>query len=419
MNRTSLTLRLAFSSLVLACASHLQADDWPQWGGRNRDGKSAETGLLKQWPAEGPKLAWKATGFGGGYSSIAVAAGRLYTMGDKDGSDCLIAASADSGKVLWSTKVGAAGAPSVPGYDFPGPRCTPTVDGGKIAALDAWGQLICLNTADGKELWRRDLVKDFGGTPPTWGYSESVLMDGDQVVATPGGPKGTLVAVNKNTGEVIWQSAALTDPAGYSSVVPAEIGGVHQYVQLTPDSVAGFSPKDGSVLWKTTRHGNIAVIPTPLVAGNEVYVTSGYGAGCNMFKITETDGKFGAQNVFANHVIVNHHGGVVWVGDEIFGYSDGKGLSCQDAKSGQAAWAEKDKVKKGAVIYADGRLYVREEDTGTVVLVEAAPGGYKEDGRLKQPDRTADKAWSHPAIANRKLFLRDQGSLFCYDIKAD
>ena len=160
------------------------------------------------------------------------------------------------------------------------------------------------------------------------------------------------------------------------------------------------------------------VIPTPLVAGNEIYVTSGYGAGCNLFKVTRTDGKFSADQVYANHVMVNHHGGVVRVGEYIYGYSDGNGLTCQNARTGEAVWAEKAAIKKGSVCYANGKLYCREEDTGTVVLVDAAPGGYTEKGRFNQPERTAEKAWSHPVIANGKLYIRDQDLLLCYDIKA-
>jgi outer membrane protein assembly factor BamB len=394
------------------------ADDWPQWNGRNRDGKSADTGLLAEWPADGPKLAWKATGFGKGYSTCAVVGERLYTMGDKDDAGWVMAANADGGKMLWSTKVGAAGSPGEPGYVFPGPRCTPTVDGDLIFALDAWGELICVSAADGKEQWRRNLGKDFGGAPPTWGYSESPLVDGAQVVITPGGPKGALVALNKKTGELLWQSKQFTDPAQYTSVVPTEIDGTRQYVQLTAASVVGISAKDGSLLWKAPRRGDIAVIPTPIVAGNEIYVTSDYGVGCNFLKVTRTGGKFSAEPVYANRVMMNQHGGVVRVGESIYGYCDGKGLTCQNAKTGEALWAESVKIKKGSVSYADGKLYCREEDTGTMILVAAAPAGYTEKGRFQQPDRRPEKAWTHPVIANGKLYLRDQDLLLCYDVKA-
>jgi outer membrane protein assembly factor BamB len=404
--------------VMATTASCVLADDWPQWNGRNRDGQSGDTGLLAEWPGGGPKLAWKAGGFGQGYSTIAVVGDRLYAMGDKDGAGWVMAASADGGKILWATKVGAPGSPGVPGYDFPGPRSTPAVDGNLLFAMDAWGELICVSAMDGKEQWRRNLGKDLGGTPPTWGYSESPLVDTGQVMVTPGGSKGALAAFDEKTGELIWQSKEFTDAAHYSSIVAAEIDGTRQYVQLTSASVVGISAKNGSLLWKASRQGNVAVIPTPLVAGNEIYVTSGYGAGCNLFKVTRTDGKFSVNQVYANHVMVNHHGGVVRVGQHIYGYSDGKGLTCQNATTGEAVWAEKAKIKKGSVSYADGKLYCREEDTGTMVLVEAAPGGYAEKARFNQPGRSQEKAWSHPVIANGKLYLRDQDLLLCYDIKA-
>jgi len=404
--------------IAVAGAGCAWADDWPQWNGRNRDGKSADTGLLAEWPANGPRLAWKAAGFGKGYSSTSVVGDRLYTMGDKDEAGWLVAANATDGKILWSTKVGAPGSPCMPGYDFPGPRCTPAVDGNLVFALDPWGVLICVSAVDGKEQWRKDLVKDFGGGPPTWGYSESPLADGEQVVATPGGQKGALVALNKKTGDLIWQSKEFTDAAQYPSIVPADIDGTHQYVQLTAASVVGISAKDGGVLWKAVRRGNIAIIPTPVVAGNEIYVTSGYGAGCSLFKVTKTNGAFSAQQVFANHLINNHHGGVVRVGDYIYGYCDGKGLTCQNARTGEALWAENAKIKKSSVSYADGKLYCREEDTGAIILVDAAPGGYTEKGRFTQPERSEAKAWTHPVIANGRLYIRDQDLLLCYDIKA-
>jgi outer membrane protein assembly factor BamB len=284
--------------------------------------------------------------------------------------------------------------------------------------MDGWGELICVNALDGKEQWHKSLVKDLGGAAPTWGYSESPLVDGGQVVVTPGGQKGAIAAFNTKTGALIWQSKQFTDAAHYSSIVPAEIDGTRQYIQLTAASVVGISAKDGSVLWKAPRQGNVAVIPTPLVTGNAIYVTSGYGAGCNLFQVAATDGKYSVNQVYANHVMVNHHGGVVRVGDFIYGYSDGKGLSCQNAKTGNAMWAEKAKIKKGSLCYADGKLYYREEDTGTVVLVDAVSDGYVEKGRFSQPERSQEHAWAHPVVANGKLYIRDQDLLLCYDIKA-
>ena len=403
--------------LSLTTAATLLGDDWPQWNGPNRDGKSADTGLLAKWPEGGPKLVWKITGVGKGYSQVSVVGDRIYTMGDKEDAGDVLAFNAADGKLLWSTKVGKPGSPFMPGYDFPGPRCTPTVDGNLIFAVDAWGELVCVSASDGKEQWRKDYEKDFGGTPPTWGFCESPLVDGNQVVITPGGSKGTLVALNKQNGALLWQSKDFTEPAQYSSVISADIAGTHQYIQLTGANLVGIAAQDGSVLWKTIRRGNIAVIPTPVLVGDEIYATSGYNSGCNLFRVTKADGNFTAQQVYANRVMSNQHGGVVRVGDCIYGYADSKGLTCQNAKTGDAIWVEKEKIGKCAVTFADGKLYCREEDSGAVVLVDASPSKYTELGRFKQPDRARENAWTHPVVANGRLFLRDQDLLLCYDVE--
>ncbi len=408
-----------FSLLALTSSLRIFGDDWPQWRGTHRDGKSTDTGLLQKWPADGPKLLWKATGLGKGFGSISVVGDRIYSIGDLEDANYVMALSADDGKGIWSTKVGKAGKCGPPGYEFAGPRSTPTVDGTQVFAVNQWGELICVNAADGREQWRKNYQTDLSAEkPPEWGYSESPLVDGDQVVVTPGGPHGAMAALDRKTGNVIWQSKGFTDPAHYSSIVVAEIDGTRQYVQLTAASLVGISPKDGAVLWRAPRRGNVAVIPTPIVSENEVYVTSGYGAGCQLFKLTKASDQFTAEQVYDNHVMVNHHGGVVKVGDHVYGYSDSKGLTCQEFESGEGRWAEKEKIKKGCVSFADGMLYCREEDTGTMVLVEATPTEYREKGRFAQPDRAPEKAWSHPSIANGRLYIRDQDLVLCYDVQS-
>ncbi len=392
------------------------ASDWPQWRGPNRDGVSAETGLLKEWPKGGPPLAWKATGLGAGYSSVSVAAGRLFTMGEIAGASSVIALDEKTGKLLWSAKVGGTGG----GDGYPGPRCTPTVDGERVYAMNQFGDLVCVEAATGQEVWRKNLAKDFGGRMMSgWGYSESPLVDGERLVCTPGGSKGTLLALDKKTGAVLWQSKEFTDNAAYSSVIAAKVGGVPQYIQLTDASVAGGGPQNGRLLWRGPRRGATAVIPTPIVHDDHVYVTSGYGVGCNLFKVSMTSPDFKAEQVYANKVMVNHHGGVVRLGDHLYGYSDGKGWTCQEFKTGKAVWQDKEKLGKGSLVCADGHLYLRCQDgPGAVVLIEASPDGWKEKGRFDQPDRSSANSWPHPVIANGKLYLRDQDVLLCYDVKA-
>ena len=404
-------------SIALAAVNYLSgaAGDWPQWRGPNRDGVSTETGLLKDWPATGPPLVWKAIGLGSGYATVSIAGNRIFTLGDKSDSSYLIALSLANGKSLWSAKVGRTGAPG--GYE--GPRSTPTIDGDLIFALGTFGELVCFDAASGKEQWRKDFKKDFGGSAPGWGFSESPLIDGDQVVSTPGGSQGAVVALNKKTGALIWQCKEFKDSADYASLIAAEIGGVRQYIQLTEASVAGVAAADGKLLWRAPRRGSTAVVPTPIYHDTQVYVTSGYNVGCNLFKIIVSDGRYSAEQVYANKVMVNHHGGVVRIGDYVYGYSDNGGWTCQELKTGKAVWQERKKLGKGSLVYADGRLYLRNESgKGTVALIEATPDGYKEHGRFDQPNRSDENSWAHPVVAGGRLYLRDQNILLCYDVRA-
>ncbi len=391
--------------------------DWPQWRGPNRDGVSADTALLKQWPSGGPALAWKATGLGAGFSSLAVTGGRIFTIGDQRGSSFVVGINAGNGRSLWSAKLGKPGAPGWGGYT--GPRSTPTVAGELLFALGQWGELICLEAGTGQERWHKDLIKDFGGVRPEWGFAESPLVDGDHLILTPGGAQGALVALNKTTGATVWRSKQFTDTAHYSSLIIAEIEGVRQYIQLTAASVAGIAASDGKLLWQASRKGETAVIPTPIYSDGFVYVTSGYGAGCNLFKISASGGAFNPEQVYANKVMVNHHGGVIKIGDYVYGYSDSKGWTCQDFKSGEAKWQEKEKLGKGSIAAADGYLYLRQENKpGTIALIEATPDGYKENGRFNPPSFSDDRNWAHPVVTGGKLYLREQDLLFCYDIQS-
>jgi outer membrane protein assembly factor BamB len=403
----------------LTCAVWQQplavASDWPQWRGVNRDGISADTGLLKEWPKNGPPLVWKASGLGAGFSGVAVVQQRVFTMGDKGEANYLLALNGKGGGTLWSAQLGKAGAPGWGG--FAGPRATPSVDGELVFALGQYGEVLCANASDGREIWRKHLTTDFDGPLPEWGFAESPLVDGDRVVFTPGGPKGTVVALNKKTGALIWQSKDWTDNAHYSSIIVAEIGSVRQYIQLTEQSLAGLSPNDGAVLWKVRRKGSTAVIPTPIYSDGYVYVTSGYGIGCNLFKVAHGSG-FTATQVYANPVMQNQHGGVVKVGDYLYGHSESKGWTCQSFKSGQAVWQEKSKLGKGSIAYADGLLYCREEsENGVVALLEATPAGFVEKSRFTPPDQSGKKSWPHPVIAGGQLFLRDQDVLLCYGLQ--
>ena len=396
-------------TLLLAMGGPSLADDWAQWRGPNRDGMSSESGLLSQWPDDGPALSWRATGLGIGYSSVAVSEGRIYTLGDLGDGNFVIAVSESDGSLAWKTRIG----PSGGHKKFKGPRSTPTVDGDQVFVLNQHSDLVCLDKQSGDELWSRNLVEEFGGTMMSgWKYSESPLVDGDRVICTPGGTSGALLALDRKSGKKIWQSGEWTDEAGYSSVIIATIHGKRQYVQLTGASVAGVDPDSGELIWKAKRAGKTAVVATPVVKDDVVFVTSAYSIGCNAFRI----GKDGStEELYANTNISNHHGGVILFGQHVFGSSGGT-FRCLDLESGDLSFNERS-VGKGATVYADGHFYLRSEK-GPVALMEATTEGLKETGRFKQPDRSDQQAWAHPVVANGKLYLRDQDLLLCYDVRA-
>jgi len=386
--------------------------DWPQWRGPNRMDVSKETDLIESWPAEGPKRLWLFENAGNGYSGPAIAAGKLFTLGTRDGDEILLVLDANTGKEIWTAKIGS----MLKNNWGDGPRGTPTVDGDRVYALSGGGNLVCASVADGKVLWRQSM-KDLGGKTPGWGYTESPLIDGDQVVCTPGGPNGALAAFDKKTGKRLWQSAEFTDNAQYASIVPVDLNGVRQYIQLTQPSLVGIAAKDGKVMWKSPWHGKTAVIPTPIYRDGHVYITSGYGAGCKLVKISSDNQP---TDVYSNKVMKNHHGGVVLVGDHLYGHADA-GWTCQDFKTGEEVWNHRG-FGKGAITCADGMLYCLEEGSGTVALVEASPKGWKEHGRFKLDPQSKIRSsqgriWTHPVISNGKLYLRDQDLIHCYDVR--
>jgi outer membrane protein assembly factor BamB len=391
------------------------AGDWPQFRGPHRDDVSKETGLLKQWPAEGPKKLWMSDKGGLGYSGFAVVGSTLYTMGTRDDLENLIALDANSGMEKWVAPVGAVFSEK----HGDGPRMTPAVDGDRVYGMSGKGELICVSAADGKELWKVSMTGDLGGKVPGWGYTESVLVDGDKVICTPGGPKGTVAALDKMSGKKIWQSEGWTDPAQYSSAIAADVNGTRQYIQLTMQHVGGVDAKTGKTLWLSDWIGRTAVVPTPIYKDGKVFIASGYGVGC---KLVDIGSSSAPADVWTNENMVNHHGGVILVGDYLYGFSDKGGWTCMDFNTGEVKWAE-NKLGKGSIHCADGMLYLLEEKSGSVVLIEASPEGWKEHGRftlepLSTQRSSQGKVWTHPVVSHGKLYLRDQENIFCFDVKA-
>ena len=408
-----MALIAALSSLPGAPAIKAGKADWPQFRGPNRDNVSPDKNLLTKWPKDGPKLVWKSEGVGDGFSSVAVVGEKIFTMGEKDKASFVFALDRATGERLWATKVGQ------PGGGPPGPRSTPTVDGKFVYALSQEGELACLDTAKGEVKWRKNFKKDFEGSWGGWNYCESPLIDGDRVVCTPGGKKATIVALDKLTGEEMWRSPQ-GDTAGYSSIVVSNGGGVKQYVQLTAAGTIGVAAKDGKLLWRNKQFaGNTANIPTPIVLGNQILTCAGYSTGGALLTLS-SNGKGGvsAKENYYKGELTNKHGGVLVVGDYVYGDTDESGLiHCAEWKTGEVKW-KRDVESKGrgscAISYADGHLYARYQN-GVVALVPATPKGYSESGSFKIKNCTSP-SWSHPVVIGGKLYLREQNILWCYDV---
>lgn len=404
----------ALGVLLLADLAPAQdsTSQWTQWLGPRRANHSLDTGLLDAWPDGGPPLAWKAPGLGVGFSSVTGAGDRLFTMGDVDGEARLFALSAKGGEILWSTEIGEPG-----GERNPGPRATPGTDGKLVFALGQDGSLVCVTADDGEVVWKRHLVRDFDGAMMSkWNYSESPLIDDDLLVCTPGGAKGTVLALQKATGEVAWRCGELTDAAPYSSLLPVEIGGVRQYVVFTDQCVAGVAAENGELLWRADRAGKTAICSTPVYSDGIVFVSSGYNIGCNAFRITVDGGEFEVEEIYAGKQLQSHHGGMVLVGDHVYGLGR-RNLKCIELATGDVVWEDLS-VGKGSITYADGHLIVRSErGAGEVALVEATPKGYVEKGRFEQPDRSEEPSWAYPVVFGGKLYVRDQGVLLCFDVR--
>jgi outer membrane protein assembly factor BamB len=398
---------------------------WSQWRGPDRNGISSETGLARSWPEEGPPIVWQIKGLGKGYASVSVAGGRVFTLGRRREGETLIAldgrvGQGASGKELWATRFG----------DGDHSNGTPTVDGKRVYAIGLAGDLVCADVETGKVLWKKNFKRDFRGRMMSdWGYSESPLVDGDRLVCTPGGQDAAIVALDKLTGKTLWQTRLPDesgqrgrDGAGYSSIVVSEAAGVKQYVQLMGRGVIGVAAADGKLLWTYNRIANgTANIPTPIVRGDYVFCSSGYGSGAALLKIKRDGEQCSAEEVYFldAKTMQNHHGGMILIGDYVYcghGHNNGFPL-CIEMMTGRDAWRHGRGAGSGsaAITCADGHLYFRYE-SGVMALVEATPKQYVLKGSFKIASRHG-ASWPHPVVAGGRLYLRDQDELHCYDVK--
>lgn len=405
-----------------------RTQDWPQWRGPNRDNISSFTGISTNWESNPPTLDWKLDGMGQGYASVSVVGDRLYTTGNVDNSQSVIAVDLKSHQIAWKTPL----TDSAPKHGYDGSRCTPAIDGELLYAITSNGQISCLKVADGSVVWKKDFKKEWDGKMMSgWGYSESPVVDGDHVLCTPGSPDAMIVCLNKKTGDEVWRAAvpdtgsAGKPGAGYSAMAISEGAGVKQYIQLIGRGLIGVRASDGKLLWTYNRIANpVADIPTPIVHGDYVFGSSGYKEGGSaLLKLVRDGDGVKAEEVYyrAGNDLQNHHGGMVLIGDHLyFGHGHNNGFPiCVDMLSGDVKWGGKIRGAgsgSAAITFVDGHLIFRYQN-GEVALIEATPTEYKIKGHF-MPEIQIKESWAHPVVSGGKLYLREQDKLMCYSLTA-
>ncbi|MFN0051174.1 MAG: PQQ-binding-like beta-propeller repeat protein [Planctomycetales bacterium] len=385
---------------------------WPQFLGPRRDNIAEETGLLKKWPAAGPRLLTTLSGLGIGFSNVALADGTVYTLGSQGDRELVLALSLATGEQLWNCEL----APTYQNGYGSGPRGTPTLDEDRLYALGATGELVCLERETGAGVWRKSLTREFGTKVPQWGLCESVLIDGDRLICTPGGSGATMVALDKRTGDLLWKrEASGNDGPAYASAIAIESHGVRQYVNFTSAGVISLRAEDGLLLWRDDSSANgTANCCAPLFDDGMVFTASGYGAGGAMLALANNDDRTLARKRYQTNKMKVHHGGMILYEGHVYGADDAI-LTCLELKTGTVKWQNRS-VGKCSLTCVQGLLIVRSEQ-GPVALVAASPAGYKELGRFSPPNRSQSSAWTYPVVCGGKLFLRDQDLLQVYDLK--
>ncbi len=399
----------------------VSSGDWPQWRGPRRDGISDEQGLLKTWSTGGPPIAWQTSGLGGGFSSLAIAGDKIFTLGKFGSETKLVALPRDGGEPLWATVIG----------QGDNPNGTPSIDDNHVYSITHGGDLSCVMADTGELVWSKNFERDFGGRMmSSWGFSESPLVDGDRLIVTPGGNDAMMVALDKATGELIWKASmpaergsAGLDGAGYSSIVISKAAKTKQYVQLVGKGVIGVDAETGKFLWGYNRVANTtANVPSPIVVDDFVLCSSGYDdGGTALLKIVGSRGGIACQEVWYknNRKLQNHHGGMIYHNGFVYmGHGHNNGFPiCFDLKTGNDRWRPGRGAGTGsaAVTMADGHLYFRYED-GTMALIEAEPGKYALTGKFRIAINNG-QSWSHPVVNQGRLYLRDQDELIVYDVQ--
>lgn len=385
--------------------------DWPQWRGPERTGISRDAGLVKQWAATGPAQSWTISNLGEGYGSIAVKGDRIFVQGTTASASAVFCLSRADGKTIWSASLG----PKLTEGRGNGPRSTPTIDDDRVYVLTENGDLACLRFRDGSRVWSKNILKEFGGENLRWLISESPLVDGNRLIVSPGGKGAGIVALDKMNGNVIWKTGELSEDAGYSSCIAADIGGVRTIMNFTSTAGVGVRASDGKLMWRYDRAANgTANCATPVFADNKVFFSSGYGTGGGLLNLSAQGGEVKMQEAYFTKEMQNHHGGMVLVNGYLYGFSN-QILTCLEFGTGKVMWKNRS-VGKGSLTYADGMLYLFSENN-VVGLADANPKEYVERGRFQVADQ-GWPSWAYPVVIGGKLYIRNQKTLTAYDVKA-
>jgi outer membrane protein assembly factor BamB len=412
------TIIISLSLLFSFQASKAQTQyEWPSFHGPDQTNRSPETGLLKSWPELGPQLIQTISGIGEGYSSVAIAGGMIFTAGSVN-SQPFVYAFDMNGKLVWKKPFGQAWTTTMSwASSYTGPRGTPTYNKGVVFFLGEMGLLAALDAKTGKEIWQVDLVKEFDAPPTDYGYSESVLIDGNRLYVRPAGKKGHQVCLDRNTGKLIWANTQIPGAEGYTSPVVSDIGGIRQLIGGSSVCYYGLDALTGRLLWKVDAvNGQSLNINNVIVNGNYIFISTGYELGCMLYKLNVKGKEVIPEKIWSNPVMDNNHGGVVYHNGYVYGSGNRtRGWHCIDFMTGEQKW--RSTTDEGTITYADGMLYALDQ-RGTLKLIRAVPEKYEAAGSFKLPSGGKGNYWAHPVICNKKLYIRHDDKIFVYSVGA-
>ena len=405
------------SLLVILSSSILLSADWNAFRGPDGNSKSPDTGLLKKWEPNGPKLLWSIDTIGMGYSAVSIASDRIYVNGNV-GDYSMVFCLDKNGKEIWKENNGPAHAAT---RSYPGTRGTPTIDGNLVFDVSPLGEVACFNAQTGEKIWNRNVMKDYDAPMPMWFLGHSVVVEGDLLISLVGGPRHLAIAMDKKTGKTVWAAPAAPDsaPTGYTTPYLFEFEGIRVVVVMSNATVEGLDPKTGrrlfSIPWRNARNVHCTM---PIYHNGHLFLTTGYDQGvAKLFKLTKNaDDTLKLDEVWSEPQFNNHHGGVVLVGDHVYGTNHNGSWCSINFMTGDVGYLSRG-ASKGSAHYADGLIFGLTEDDKTVLLVKPEPKQFVLLSSFELPNDAEGKSWAHPVVFGGRLYLRHAQYLYCYDVR--